>query len=90
MQLRISELRVVFLSEDYLWKNYNISHEKIEVATAAVYLLIDVRSQIHYMEVQADYFCVYNCCCLYNCNAMQWFETKIRTDRTHVSCPKTS
>ena len=36
MQLRISELRVVFLSEDYLWKNYNISHEKIEVATAAV------------------------------------------------------
>ena len=57
---------------------YNV-HEKIEVATAAVRLSIDARSQIHYMQVQADLFCVYNCCCLYNCNAMQWFEAKIRT-----------
>ena len=54
-------------------------HDKIKVATAAVRLLIDARSQIHYMQVQADLFCVYNCCCLYNCNAMHWFEAKMRT-----------
>ena len=54
-------------------------HKKIKVATAAVRLLIEARSQIHYMQVQADLFCVYNCYCLYNCNAMQWFEAKIRT-----------
>ena len=57
----------------------NIAHIEIKVETAAVRLSTDARSQIHYMQVQADLFCVYNCCCLYNCNAMQWFEAKMRT-----------
>ena len=52
-------------------------HEKMKVATAAVRLLLEeARSQIHYMQVQTDLFCVYNFCCLYNCNAMQWFEAR--------------
>ena len=51
----------------------------MKVATAAVRLLFEARSQIHYMQVQTDLFCVYNFCCLYNCNAMQWVEAKMQT-----------
>ena len=57
-------------------------------ATAAVRLLLEARSQIYYTQVQTDLLCVYNYCCLYNCNAMQWVEAEMRT--ACVSCPKAS
>ena len=50
----------------------------MKVATSAVRLLLEACLQIDYMQVQTDLFCVYNFCCLYNCNAMQWVEAKMR------------
>ena len=73
------------VSTTQIWETHMSSymnlgvHEKIKVATAAVRLLLEACSQIHYMQVQAELFCVYNFCCLYNRNAMQWFEVKIWT-----------